>query len=410
MRFADIDGSGERHDSNSHTFLVFRYVVIKKLGWGHFSTVWMVKDKKAVSQKNEELYFALKVQKSAEHYTEAAMDEVELLDCIQKKRKAMTELAVNGGIDDDGVELSKIAEYSTHAATLHDSFFHSGPNGRHMCMVFTMLGCNLLSVIKAYNYRGIPIPVVKNMIKGICKGLDFLHRKCNIIHTDLKPENVLLQFEGQMESLTETMANMTMESSNDTGNTLGQSIVELERQLASEDLKPDERKKLKRKLKKKRQKERRKAESEADDSDGSDMDEDDSLSGAEEETNKFLSDFELSKMLLFSDTSGNTASVKLASNVKRRLPHSAFVTTNFGNRQESADLKLSELLRDSVDLERLSAKEMDANLQEAEVNGGVGEVTFLLRSFTPEEELVEGISSAFSDIEWDHTSEKTREW
>jgi len=26
-----------------------------------------------------------------------------------------------------------------------------------MCMVFSMLGCNLLSVIKAFNYRGIPI-------------------------------------------------------------------------------------------------------------------------------------------------------------------------------------------------------------------------------------------------------------
>merc|ERR1712194_968026 len=61
-------------------------------------------------------------------------------------------------------------------------------------MVFQMLGCNLLSVIKAWEYRGIPIPVVKNMIRGMLKGLDFLHRKCHIIHTDLKPENVLLEF------------------------------------------------------------------------------------------------------------------------------------------------------------------------------------------------------------------------
>lgn len=59
-----------------------RYVVIKKLGWGHFSTVWMVKDRKAQAAGKGTHFYALKVQKSAEHYTEAAMDEVELLDCI----------------------------------------------------------------------------------------------------------------------------------------------------------------------------------------------------------------------------------------------------------------------------------------------------------------------------------------
>ncbi len=71
-----------------------RYVVIKKLGWGHFSTVWMARDDKwdgnhqpasrsgsslGFEQSNVEekvRYVALKVQKSAEHYTEAARDEV----------------------------------------------------------------------------------------------------------------------------------------------------------------------------------------------------------------------------------------------------------------------------------------------------------------------------------------------
>ena len=90
-------------------------------------------------------------------------------------------------------------DHARHVAILHDSFFHSGTNGRHMCMAFHMLGCNLLSVIKAYNYRGIPIPAVKQMIKGVAKGLDFLHRKCQIIHTDLKPENVLLEYPAELK-------------------------------------------------------------------------------------------------------------------------------------------------------------------------------------------------------------------
>ncbi len=75
-----------------------------------------------------------------------------------------------------------------------DSFYHQGPNGLHMCMVFELLGSNLLSVVKHYDYQCIPIPVVKAMVKQICIALDFLHRQCSIIHTDLKPENILLDY------------------------------------------------------------------------------------------------------------------------------------------------------------------------------------------------------------------------
>lgn len=49
-------------------------VVVRKLGWGHFSTVWCAWDRKKKKQ------VALKVQKSASHYTEAAMDEIDFLN------------------------------------------------------------------------------------------------------------------------------------------------------------------------------------------------------------------------------------------------------------------------------------------------------------------------------------------
>lgn len=43
-----------------------------------------------------------------------------------------------------------------------------------------------------YEYRGIPIFIVQNMIRQVCVGLNFLHTQCQIIHTDLKPENILI--------------------------------------------------------------------------------------------------------------------------------------------------------------------------------------------------------------------------
>ncbi|KAL6637853.1 hypothetical protein ACP70R_025425 [Stipagrostis hirtigluma subsp. patula] len=140
------------------------YVVQSKLGWGHFSTVWLAWD------TAHSRYVALKVQKSAQHYTEAAMDEIKILKQI-----------ADGDPDD-----------SRCVVKLLDHFKHSGPNGSHVCMVFEFLGDNLLTLIKYTNYRGIPLPMVKEICRHVLIGLDYLHRTLSIIHTDLKPENILL--------------------------------------------------------------------------------------------------------------------------------------------------------------------------------------------------------------------------
>ena len=80
---------------------------------------------------------------------------------------------------------------------------YNGPNGKHFIMVFEILGVNLLEIMKRYDYKGIPIPLVRKMSKQILMGLDYLHRICKIIHTDLKPENVIVSL--TKEELTEIM-------------------------------------------------------------------------------------------------------------------------------------------------------------------------------------------------------------
>ncbi len=160
-----------------------RYVVIEKLGWGHFSTVWLCYDKKKSFAADHPEYVALKIQKSAIHYREAAIDEIELLNSISSA-------ALSAKIMDEYPSGTTVSDLCL--VNLVDNFDHVGPNGRHVSMAFEVLGENLLKVIKKYDYRGMSVGVVKGFVRQMCVGLDFLHRHCNIIHTDLKPENILI--------------------------------------------------------------------------------------------------------------------------------------------------------------------------------------------------------------------------
>ena len=163
--------------SVGETFKDGRYIVTRKLGWGHFSTVWLSRDTETGR------HVALKVVRSAAHYTETAVDEIKLLNKI--------------------VQANPNHPGKKHVVSLLDSFEHKGPNGTHVCMVFEVLGENLLGLIKRWNHRGIPMALVKQITKQVLLGLDYLHRECGIIHTDLKPENVLIEI-GDVEQIVKT--------------------------------------------------------------------------------------------------------------------------------------------------------------------------------------------------------------
>jgi hypothetical protein len=139
-------------------------------------------------------FVAMKVQKSASHYRDAALDEIELLQCINEKMMSSIVISENF-----------YSNEGNHIVRLVDHFDHGGPHGKHVCMVFEMLGENLLKIIKKYDYRGIPIPIVKNFIRQVCMGLDYLHRHCSIIHTDLKPENILVTLAPKPSDLEKVM-------------------------------------------------------------------------------------------------------------------------------------------------------------------------------------------------------------
>ncbi|KDR71391.1 hypothetical protein GALMADRAFT_144070 [Galerina marginata CBS 339.88] len=200
------------------TFSDGRYVVVRKLGWGHFSTVWLAKDQKCVFLasyvasyvrhlisffffstpplfrngvfRRMNRHVALKVVKSAPRYTETALDEIKLLQRLITS--STPPIAPSASNPSPPASPSHTHPGRSHVISFLDHFRHKGPNGIHVCMVFEVLGENLLGLIKRHQNKGVPMPLVKQIAKQILLGLDYMHRCCGVIHTDLKPENVLI--------------------------------------------------------------------------------------------------------------------------------------------------------------------------------------------------------------------------
>ncbi|GAB66306.1 protein kinase domain containing protein [Plasmodium cynomolgi strain B] len=186
---SDDEGSDEYCKGGYHPVKINeiynnRYRIEGKLGWGHFSTVWVATDLKSKPLK----FVAIKIQKGSESFGESAKCEINYLKTVKAN-----------SFDSSWVELKehqreRLFHYNMTKGVVSfiDSFEHKGPNGTHVCMVFEFMGPNLLSLIKHYDYKGIPLNLVRKIATHVLIGLQYLHDVCKIIHSDIKPENVLV--------------------------------------------------------------------------------------------------------------------------------------------------------------------------------------------------------------------------
>lgn len=60
-----------------------------------------------------------------------------------------------------------VDENVQYVVKMHDSFTIVGDNGEHTCMVFEVLGDNLLKLIVDSRYQGLPLSQVRSIIRQV---------------------------------------------------------------------------------------------------------------------------------------------------------------------------------------------------------------------------------------------------
>ena len=63
----------------------------------------------------------------------------------------------------------------------------------HLCLVFELLSYNLYDLLRNTNFHGVSLNLTRKFAQQLCTALCFLATpELQVIHCDLKPENVLL--------------------------------------------------------------------------------------------------------------------------------------------------------------------------------------------------------------------------
>ena len=135
------------------------YKIEEKLGSGAYGDCYKINN--IFTKQN----YAIKIIKNEPKYKKRVIDEIKILHTL------------------------KIADpsFSLNFVVYYDKFIYNN----HVVLVFELLGKDLFEMIKENNFQGFPIEQTREYCFQILTCLELLD-ELKIIHTDLKPENIVL--------------------------------------------------------------------------------------------------------------------------------------------------------------------------------------------------------------------------
>ncbi|KAL5332951.1 kinase-like domain-containing protein [Aspergillus crustosus] len=142
-----------------------RYQIVGKLGFGASSTVWLARD------MNHRGYVTLKIFIKSASMGQQLDDELQMYKRIKR-----------GSKNHPG--------YSA-VRSLLDSFDVNGPEDKHRCLVHPPLWESVLTFLHRNPVQRLPSPVLAFVLKRLFLALDYLHTECQVIHADIKADNIM---------------------------------------------------------------------------------------------------------------------------------------------------------------------------------------------------------------------------
>ncbi|KAM0664479.1 hypothetical protein ACQRIU_006337 [Beauveria bassiana] len=145
--------------------LVDRYQVVGKLGFGRSSTVWLARD------LHQRRHVALKVFIRSQALGDGVGNEIAMFKRMEQRK-------------------------SSHPGrnavrTLLDSFRLDGPEGEHLVLAHPPLWRSIEAAIRRTSPRRLPASGLRYVLKDLFLALEYLHDECQIIHTDIKADNIM---------------------------------------------------------------------------------------------------------------------------------------------------------------------------------------------------------------------------
>ena len=157
------------------------YIMIKKLGFGSYAVVWL-----CYSLKHKKC-FAIKILNPEDYIS--GQKEIDIFQKINKlKCKYILSMIEYFDIEvpNDQIENNKDKYYD-------DKY-------KHICIILELMYCSIYDIIKQCHKTGkyLPLNFIKNIIHQVLLATNVLHKN-NIIHTDIKPENILVSLDNATE-------------------------------------------------------------------------------------------------------------------------------------------------------------------------------------------------------------------